>query len=58
MEFGLFVEFPSREGTTQAQIFKDSMELIDAEVATRNAHAALADLVADIQAKNRNAPTS
>ena len=30
MEFGLFVEFPSREGTTQAQIFKDSMELIDA----------------------------
>ena len=30
MEFGLFVEFPSREGTTQAQIFKDSMELIQA----------------------------
>ncbi|MEC8856690.1 MAG: LLM class flavin-dependent oxidoreductase [Chloroflexota bacterium] len=30
MEFGLFVEFPSREGTTQAQIFKDSMELIEA----------------------------
>ena len=30
MEFGLFVEFPSRDGTTQAQIFKDSMELIDA----------------------------
>ena len=30
MEFGRFVEFPSREGTTQAQIFKDSMELIQA----------------------------
>ena len=30
MEFGLFVEFPSREGVTQAQIFKDSMELIQA----------------------------
>ena len=30
MEFGLFVEYPSREGTTQAQIFKDSMELIEA----------------------------
>ena len=30
MEFGLFVEFPSREGTPQAQIFKDSMELIQA----------------------------
>ena len=30
MEFGLFVEFSSREGTTQAQIFKDSMELIQA----------------------------
>ncbi|MDA0265222.1 MAG: LLM class flavin-dependent oxidoreductase [Chloroflexi bacterium] len=30
MEFGLFVEFPSYEGTTQAQIFKDSMQLIDA----------------------------
>jgi alkanesulfonate monooxygenase SsuD/methylene tetrahydromethanopterin reductase-like flavin-dependent oxidoreductase (luciferase family) len=30
MEFGLFVEFPSNEQTTQAQIFKDSMELIDA----------------------------
>jgi alkanesulfonate monooxygenase SsuD/methylene tetrahydromethanopterin reductase-like flavin-dependent oxidoreductase (luciferase family) len=30
LEFGLFVEYPSREGTTQAQIFKDSMELIEA----------------------------
>ena len=30
MEFGLFVEFPSNEQTTQAQIFKDSMDLIDA----------------------------
>jgi len=30
MEFGLFVEFPSNEHTTQAQIFKDSMELIEA----------------------------
>ena len=30
MEFGLFVEYPSREGTTQAQIFKDSMQLIEA----------------------------
>jgi len=30
MEFGLFVEFPSNEHTTQAQILKDSMELIDA----------------------------
>ena len=25
MEFGLFVEFPSREGTTQAQIFKNDI---------------------------------
>lgn len=32
--------------------------VIDAEVATRNAHAALADLVSDIQEKRRNAPTS
>ena len=30
MEFGLFVEFPSNDHTTQAQIFRDSMELIDA----------------------------
>ena len=30
MEFGLFVEFPSREGVTQAQIFKESMQLIEA----------------------------
>ena len=30
MEFGLFVEFPLREGATQAQIFKESMQLIDA----------------------------
>ena len=25
MEFGLFVEFPSREGTTEARIFKDDI---------------------------------
>ncbi|PKB70890.1 MAG: hypothetical protein BZY87_08335 [SAR202 cluster bacterium Io17-Chloro-G6] len=30
MEFGLFVEYPSREGVTQAQIFKESMQLIEA----------------------------
>ena len=30
MEFGLFVEFPANSTTTQPQIFKDSMELIDA----------------------------
>ena len=30
MEFGLFVEFPSNDHTTQAQIFRDSMALIDA----------------------------
>ena len=30
MEFGLFVEFPANSTTTQRQIFKDSMELIDA----------------------------
>ena len=30
MEFGLFVEYPSREGVSQAQIFKESMELIEA----------------------------
>ncbi|HAA95874.1 MAG TPA: hypothetical protein DCE26_09315 [Dehalococcoidia bacterium] len=30
LEFGLFVEYPSNETTTQAQIFKDSMELIEA----------------------------
>ena len=30
MEFGLFVEFPSNDHTTQAQIFRDSMQLIDA----------------------------
>ncbi|GIT02046.1 MAG: hypothetical protein CM1200mP27_06710 [Chloroflexota bacterium] len=29
-EFGLFVEFPSNDHTTQAQIFRDSMALIDA----------------------------
>jgi alkanesulfonate monooxygenase SsuD/methylene tetrahydromethanopterin reductase-like flavin-dependent oxidoreductase (luciferase family) len=29
MEFGLFVEYPSREGVTQAQIFKESMQLIE-----------------------------
>ena len=30
MEFGLFVEFPANSTTTQPQIFKESMELIDA----------------------------
>ncbi|MEO2140846.1 MAG: LLM class flavin-dependent oxidoreductase, partial [bacterium] len=30
MEFGLFVEFPANSTTTQRQIFKDSMDLIDA----------------------------
>ncbi|PKB78994.1 MAG: hypothetical protein BZY88_15585 [SAR202 cluster bacterium Io17-Chloro-G9] len=29
MEFGLFVEFPCWEGSTPAQVFQESMELID-----------------------------
>ena len=30
MEFGLFVEFPCRDGVSQAQVFKESFALVDA----------------------------
>lgn len=30
MEFGLFVEFPCRDGVSQAQVFQESFQLVDA----------------------------